>query len=40
VITHNVSIGQMADRVITMQDGRIATQTRNQVKLAASELAW
>jgi len=40
VITHNVSIGQLADRVITLQDGRIATQTRNATKVAASELSW
>jgi putative ABC transport system ATP-binding protein len=40
LITHNASIGQMADRVITMHDGRIANETRNQVKVAASELKW
>ncbi len=40
LITHNASIGQMADRVITMHDGRIAKETKNQVKVAASELKW
>ena len=40
IITHNASIGQMADRVITLHDGRIAKVTRNAVKAAPSELAW
>jgi putative ABC transport system ATP-binding protein len=40
LITHNASIGQIADRVITMHDGRIAKETRNRVKVAASELKW
>jgi putative ABC transport system ATP-binding protein len=40
LITHNASIGQMANRVITMHDGRIAKETRNAVSVAASELKW
>jgi putative ABC transport system ATP-binding protein len=40
LITHNASIGQMADRVISMHDGRIAKETRNLSKVAASELNW
>jgi putative ABC transport system ATP-binding protein len=40
VITHNAVIGQMADRVISMQDGRIAGETRNATKAAAEELVW
>jgi putative ABC transport system ATP-binding protein len=40
LITHNASIGQMANRVITMHDGRIAKETRNAVSVAASELVW
>ncbi len=40
VITHNVSIGQMADRVVTMRDGRIAEDRRNQQKLSPRELQW
>ena len=40
VITHNAAIGQMADRVITMHDGRIASEVRNAVKASASELLW
>lgn len=40
VITHNVSIGQMADRVVTMRDGRIAEDQRNQQKLSPRQLQW
>jgi putative ABC transport system ATP-binding protein len=40
VITHNAAIGQLADRVITMQDGRIARETKNPVRATASEIAW
>jgi len=40
VITHNVSIGRMADRVITMRDGRIAEDRRNQQKVSPRELQW
>jgi putative ABC transport system ATP-binding protein len=40
VITHNVSIGQMADRVVTMRDGRIDEDRRNQQKVSPRELQW
>jgi putative ABC transport system ATP-binding protein len=40
VITHNAVIASMADRVITISDGRIAGVRRNPSRVAASELAW
>lgn len=40
VITHNVSIGQMADRVVTMRDGRIDEDRRNRQKVSPSKLQW
>jgi putative ABC transport system ATP-binding protein len=40
VITHNVVIGSMADRVVTLADGRIATERRNAVKSAPADLEW
>ncbi|MFO0590193.1 MAG: ABC transporter ATP-binding protein [Polyangiaceae bacterium] len=40
LITHNAAIGQMADRVITLHDGRIAKEERNARKATAQELAW
>jgi putative ABC transport system ATP-binding protein len=40
VITHNSVIADMADRVITLSDGRIAGQKKNTVKRSASELVW
>ncbi len=40
VITHNVSIGEMADRVVILKDGRIDEERRNEVKTPASELHW
>jgi putative ABC transport system ATP-binding protein len=40
VITHNAVIADMADRVISISDGRIVHVERNQAKRLASELTW
>ena len=40
VITHNAAVSAMADRVVSLFDGRIASERRNQHKLKASELNW
>lgn len=40
VITHNAVIAGMADRVIALSDGRIASVLRNERKLPASGLIW
>jgi putative ABC transport system ATP-binding protein len=40
VITHNAAIAGMADRVIRLADGRIASIEANAHKLAPSELRW
>ncbi len=40
VITHNVAIGTMADRVIRMQSGEIVEIEENQVKATPAELEW
>ncbi len=40
VITHNVDIAQMADRVIRLSDGRIISDEANPDKRAPAELAW
>ena len=40
VITHNAVIAGMADRVISISDGRIADVRRNERKVAAAALAW
>jgi putative ABC transport system ATP-binding protein len=40
VITHNGVIADMADRVITISDGRIAHVRENTRKLAANALTW
>lgn len=40
VITHNAVIAEMADRVISISDGRILHVERRQQKKAASELTW
>lgn len=40
VITHNVDIAQMADRVIRLSDGTIVSDEFNPDKKAPSELAW
>jgi putative ABC transport system ATP-binding protein len=40
VITHNAVISAMADRVISISDGRIAGIRKNDNKLVASQLEW
>jgi putative ABC transport system ATP-binding protein len=40
VITHNAIIADMADRVISISDGRIAAVRRNDRKAPAAALAW
>ena len=40
VITHNAGIAQMADRVISMSDGRITEIRANETKLEPQELSW
>jgi putative ABC transport system ATP-binding protein len=40
VITHNAVIAGMADRVIALSDGRIASVRPNERKMPASELIW
>jgi len=40
VITHNAAVSGMADRVVTLSDGRIASDRRNSGKLSPAELQW
>jgi putative ABC transport system ATP-binding protein len=40
LITHNAAIGDMADRVLTLADGRIVQERRNERRAAASGIAW
>jgi putative ABC transport system ATP-binding protein len=40
VITHNAVIAGMADRVITLSDGRIASVQGNERKIPAADLVW
>jgi putative ABC transport system ATP-binding protein len=40
VITHNAAVAAMADRVVSLSDGRIASERVNEHKAAASELQW
>jgi len=40
LITHNASIGMMADRVVRMRSGRIAEVTANAAPAAPEEVAW
>jgi putative ABC transport system ATP-binding protein len=40
VITHNASIASMADRVVSLSDGRIAEIKTNKTKIPAAELVW
>lgn len=40
VITHNVPVGKIADRVVTMADGLIESETTNEDKVPAKDLRW
>ena len=40
VITHNVVIGDIADRVLNMADGRIVSDHANASRRSAHELKW
>ena len=40
VITHNAVISHMANRIISLSDGRVASVESNEHRLSASELVW
>jgi len=40
VVTHNAPIARMADRVVTLADGRIAADSPNPKRCAPSEVSW
>jgi putative ABC transport system ATP-binding protein len=40
VITHNAPVGEMADRIITLSDGRIQNERRNDKPKEPLELTW
>lgn len=40
MVTHNDAIKNMADRVITLRDGKIRKNYKNENKLTAAELDW
>ena len=40
LITHNPSIGAMADRIIKLNSGEVVEIIENKTKLNASEISW
>ena len=40
VITHNAAIAEMADRVVSLFDGRISDERRNSRRLSPHDLSW
>jgi putative ABC transport system ATP-binding protein len=40
VVTHNAPIAQMADRVVSMADGHITSDVRNQERKAPGAVSW
>lgn len=40
MVTHNIAIKYMADRIIQMKDGVVTIDVKNRKKLKASELTW
>ena len=40
VVTHNAAIGAIADRVVRLRSGAIASDVRNAAPAAVSELDW
>ena len=40
VITHHAPIASMADRIISLSDGRVASERTNDEKVSPAELTW
>jgi putative ABC transport system ATP-binding protein len=40
VITHNAAVAAMADRVVSLSDGRVVSDKHNERKVKAAELSW
>ncbi len=40
IITHNLPVGAMAERVVTLSDGKIASDEHNDSPIPATELRW
>ena len=40
VITHNAAIADMAHRVITLSDGKIASVVENEERCGVGDLEW
>lgn len=40
VITHNAAIGEMADRIVSLKDGKISEDRHVDQKITVSELRW
>lgn len=40
VITHNAPISAMANRVVTLHDGQVESERKNEVRVPASEIRW
>jgi putative ABC transport system ATP-binding protein len=40
VITHNAMIAEMADRVVSLSDGQIASERRNPNKMSPHQIQW
>ena len=40
VITHNAAVAGMADRVVSLSDGRILSDRRNEQRVKAAALSW
>jgi putative ABC transport system ATP-binding protein len=40
IITHNATIQEVADRVLSFADGQVTKTHRNETRRAAAELAW
>jgi putative ABC transport system ATP-binding protein len=40
VITHHAPIAAMADRIVSLSDGRVASEVTNEEKVSPSELTW
>ena len=40
MVTHNTELAKIADRIVTLHDGKIGSDVKNEEKIDATKLNW